>query len=261
MDAAATTTAVPAPARFNPILPYTAVLRTDLRQTLQSWVFRLWFLISLVAALGYGLYKFGIHREVGLVQSASEQTGVLLRAVSMVTLAFVSLVGVIAIGGERCSLAASVLSRVISRYQYFAAKWHARTLMVLAGFAVLSTLVLTAYHFLLEPDITLNGGIAATIVALSGLAAMVAWGTTVGALSKGTVIGVVIFWVILFGALFLLSFVPEPFPSPNQLISQMRSTLRGNFEWMKIAKIAGIFFGLALLGGTVGLIGFGKKDV
>ena len=260
MEATATA-APPAALRFNPLLPYFAVFRTDLRHTAQSWVFRLWVLVSAVAAVGYGLYKFGIHREVGVVQSASEQTGILLRTVGLVTVAFVSLVAVSGISGERGTVADSILSRGISRYQYFLAKWHARSLVLLAAFAALSAVVLTSYHYLLEPDLTWGGGVAATLIALSVLAAVVAWGVTVGALASGTVIGVTLFWVVLFGAVFLASFLPEPFPSLGYVIGNLRAVLRGNYDPLNVAKVVGLFLAVAAVGGAVGLLGFGKKDV
>lgn len=262
MDAtvAAPPTAPTAP-RFNPLLPYFAVFRTDLRQTFHSWLFRLWVIVVVVAAVGYGLYKFGIHREVGLVQSASEQTGVLLGSVGLITLAFVSLVSVHAISGERGTVADSILSRGISRRQYFAAKWHARTVVLVMAFAVLAAGVLTAYHYLLEPDLSLAGCAVGIAVAMAVLAAVIAWGVTVGAMSKGTVIGITIFWLILFGSLFLLSFLPSPFPTGSGLLATLRTTLRGNYDPTKVAQAIGVCLLVAAVGGGVGLVGYSKKDV
>lgn len=260
MDATTTTTPTVTP-RFNPLLPYFAVLRTDLRQTFHGWLFRLWVIVSVVGAIGYGLYKFGIHREVGLVQSASEQTGVLLGTLGVVTLAFVSLVAVHAVSGERGTVADSILSRGISRRQYFAAKWHARSVVLLLAFAVLSAGVLAAYHYLLEPDLSLAGCAVGIAVAAAVLAAVIAWGVTVGAMSNGTVIGTTLFWLVLFGGLFLLSFLPSPFPSGAGLLTTLRTTLRGNFDPAKVAQVIGVCLAVAAAGGLVGLVGYSKKDV
>ena len=93
------------------------------------------------------------------------------------------------------------------------------------------------------------------------LAAVIAWGVTVGALSHGTVVGITVFWVVLFGSLFLLSFLPDSFPSPNVLITNIRSVLRGNYDWTRVANIVGLFLVIAFAGAVVGLVGFGKKDV
>ena len=262
MDAAAATTpAAPSTPRFNPLLPYFAVFRTDLRQTFHSWLFRLWVIVVVIAAVGYGLYKFGIHREVGLVQSASEQTGVLLGTVGVLTLAFVSLMAVHAICGERGTVADSILSRGISRRQYFAAKWHARTVVLLAAFAVLAAGVLTAYHYLLEPDLSFRGCVVGLAVAVAVLAAVIAWGVTVGAMANGTVIGATLFWLVLFGGLFLLSFLPAPFPTGSGMLSALRTTLRGHYDPTKVAQLIGVCLLVASVGGGVGLVGYSKKDV
>jgi hypothetical protein len=262
MDAAAATTpAAPSTPRFNPLLPYFAVFRTDLRQTFHSWLFRLWVIVVVIAAVGYGLYKFGIHREVGLVQSASEQTGVLLGTVGVLTLAFVSLMAVHAICGERGTVADSILSRGISRRQYFAAKWHARTVVLLVAFAVLAAGVLTAYHYLLEPDLSFRGCVVGLAVAVAVLAAVIAWGVTVGAMANGTVIGATLFWLVLFGGLFLLSFLPAPFPTGSGMLSALRTTLRGHYDPTKVAQLIGVCLLVAAVGGGVGLVGYSKKDV
>ena len=58
MDAVATIQAKPfKPVRF---LPYWAVFQMDLHQTLRSWVYRVWVLLSLLAAVGYLIYRFGV---------------------------------------------------------------------------------------------------------------------------------------------------------------------------------------------------------
>jgi len=247
--------------RFNRLLPYWAVLQTDLRQTLRSWVFRLWVILSVVSAGGYGLYKVGIHREAGIVQSASMQTGDLIRGVAAANLALIALLAVSAVSLERTTVADAVLSRGISRRQYFLAKWHARSVVVVVTLAVLSAGVLVGYHYLLDPDVTWRGGVAVTVIAAAALAAVVAWGVTVGALASGTVIGITLFWLVLYGVIVLCSFLPDPFPSPTFVITKMRMVLRGHFHEMEVLKVAGGFVAFALIGAVIGLIGFGRKDV
>ena len=254
-------TATPPRIRFNPLLPYWAVLQNDLRATAHSWVFRVWVLLSLLSAGGYGLYKYGIHHEAGIVQSASMQTGDLLRGVAVASLALVALIAVSAVSSERATVADAVLCRGISRHQYFLAKWHARSVVVLATFAALSAMILTGYHYLLDPDVTLSGGIAATAVALAALACVIAWGVTIGALANGTVLGITVFWMILYGAIALCSFLPDPFPSPSYVLAQMRLILRGSFDEAHIGKVIAGFLIAAVAGALVGVIGFRRKDV
>jgi len=254
--------AVAAPTiRFNRFLPYWAVLQTDLRQTTRSWVFRLWVILCLASAAGFGLYKVGVHREAGIVQSASVQTGDLLRGVAIASLALIALIAVSGISSESTTVADAVLSRGISRHQYFMAKWHARSVVILLTFAIISAIVLTGYHYLLDSDITFRGGVAAICIGTAALAAVVAWGVTVGALASGTVIGITVFWLILYGTILLCSFLPDPFPSPTLVISQMRVILRGYFDEMHVVKLIAGFLIAAVAGAIVGLIGFARKDV
>src|SRR5262245_19305306 len=118
MDAPAT----PAKSRYLRLLPYWAVLQTDLRQTLRSWVWRVWVLAAVLASVGFLLYRFGVYREAKILQGASVLIGDLMRwtVLGSVTLVVVLTVG--SITAERGTLADSVLSRGISRYQYFMAK-------------------------------------------------------------------------------------------------------------------------------------------
>src|SRR5438552_18675472 len=67
------------PAKINRWLPYWAVFQADLRQTLTSWVYRVWVLVSVFAAVGYLLYRVGIQREAGIVQPASHLVSEMLR--------------------------------------------------------------------------------------------------------------------------------------------------------------------------------------
>src|SRR5262245_57252463 len=186
MDAPAATVNVTI--RFNRFLPYWAVLQTDLRQTLRSWVYRLWVLLVVAAATGSILYKVGAQREAGIVQTASVQTGDLLRGLVAASLALVALLAVSSISSERANVADAILSRGISRHQYFLAKWHARVIVVLSTFALLAAVVLIAHHFLFDSDLSLAGGLAAIAMVALVLFVVISWGVTVGALSNGTVI-------------------------------------------------------------------------
>src|SRR5262245_63583238 len=128
--------------RFNKVLPYWAVFQTDVRQTMRSWVYRLWVLMIVLAAAGLLLYRVGLYKEAGIFQSAAAQSGDLFRIMVVGSLALVVVLAVSAIGAERGTVADSVLSRGISRHQYFLAKWHARLVVVVGTVALLAAGVL-----------------------------------------------------------------------------------------------------------------------
>src|SRR5687767_14591628 len=182
--------------RFNKFLPYWAVLQTDLRQTVRSWVYRLWVLMTVLAAGGFLLYRVGLHKEAGILQSAAGQSGDLFRIVVVGSLALVVVLAVSEVGAERGTVADSVLSRGISRHQYFLAKWHARLVVVGLTFTVLAAAVLAASYFLFksdaESDLLFVGGLAAVVAVTAVLAVIVSWGVTIGALTNGTVLGITV---------------------------------------------------------------------
>ncbi|HSQ56680.1 MAG TPA: ABC transporter permease [Gemmata sp.] len=251
--------------RFNRFLPYWAVLQTDLRQTLRSWVYRLWVLMTVTAAVGFLLYRVGLHKEAGIVQSAAVQCGDLFRILVVGSLALVVVLAVSAISAERGTVADSVLSRGISRHQYFLAKWHARLAVVLATFAVLAGAVLIAGYFLFkddaESDLSLVGGLAAIVAVAAVLAVIVSWGVVIGALTNGTVLGITVFWLVLYGAGFLLTLVPEPWPSPDRELGRMKYILRGEFNAVLLGNLVVSSLVLSSAAAVVGLIGFTRRDV
>ena len=249
------------PVRFNRLLPYWAVLQTDIRYTLSSWVYRLWVLMSVGGATGYMLYKVGVHREAGIVQPASVQTEHLLRGLVVGGLGLVALLAVGGISGERSTVADSVLSRGISRHQYYLAKWHSRLIVVAGTFVVLAAVTLTAHHFLFDPDMTGAGAVAAVALVTAALVAVVSWGVTIGALSAGTVVGVTLFWLLLYGGIVAMSLLPDPYPTPDKLLARLHLVLRGQYDAATVGYAAAGAAGVSVVAAVVGLIGFGRKDV
>lgn len=251
--------------RFNKFLPYWAVLQTDLRQTLRSWVYRLWVLTTVLAAAGFLLYRVGLQHEAGIAQPAAAQTGDLFRLVIVGSLALIVVLAVSSISSERGTAADSVLSRGISRHQYYLAKWHARLVVVVATFAVLGTAVLAASYFLFrmdgESDLSFVGGLAAVVAVGAALTVIVSWGVAIGALTNGTVLGITVFWLVLYGAGFLLSLLPEPYPSPDRELGRLKFVLQGQFNGGVLLNMVLAATGLSVLAAAVGLQGFSRRDV
>src|SRR5438552_8624796 len=67
------------PAKINRLLPYWAVFQADVRQTLRSWVYRTWVLVSVLAAAGCLLFHGGVQYKAGMIQLASTLISDLLR--------------------------------------------------------------------------------------------------------------------------------------------------------------------------------------
>jgi ABC-2 type transport system permease protein len=258
-----TATTAPAPAPFKPYrwLPYWAVLQTDIRQTLRSWVYRLWLLVSAGAAAGYLLYRIGLYREAGIVQSAGHLVSDVLRWALFGSGALVVVLTVGAIASERGTLADSVLSRGISRYQYFLAKWHARLAVVLGTFLLLGGAVLGCSQCLLHDDLSLKGSLLALVAVGAVLAAVVSGGVSVGALTGSSLLGVALLWGLLYGGGLVLSLLPPDFPSPDRFLARLPHVLRGQYDTTELARFAGAAALAGCAAAVVGMLGFVRKDV
>jgi ABC-2 type transport system permease protein len=261
MDASPPVVAV----RFNKFLPYWAVLQTDLRQTVRSWVYRLWVLMTVLAAGGFLLYRVGVHREAGIIQSAATQCGDLFRMMVVGSLALVVVLAVSAVSAEKGTIADSVLSRGISRHQYFLAKWHARLVVVTLTFAALALAMLLSGYLLFradaESDLSLAGGLAAVAAVTAVFAVIVTWGVVIGALTNGTVLGITVFWLVLYGAGFLLSFLPEPWPSPDRELARLKFVLRGQYNEGLFGNVVLLSLVMCAAAAVAGLVGFNRRDV
>src|SRR3984893_14376433 len=140
------------PLQVNHFLPYWAVFQNDLKQTFHSWIYRAWVVVSLGAAVGYLLYRFGAKQVGGFVQPAPEMMSDLMNWVAFGSVTLVIVLTAGAICSERGTMAGSVFRRGLSRYQYFLGKWHARLALVLGTFFVIALLALIGSLFMLHSD-------------------------------------------------------------------------------------------------------------
>lgn len=260
------TPVAPTQTKINRLLPYWAVLQTDLRSTLRSWVYRLWVLLMAVSAGGYLLYEFGARNEAGLFRTGSVQVKDVFRSVALGSLALVAVMAVGSISSERATVADSVLSRGISRYQYFLAKWHSRTVSVVCTFCLFAGIIVVAHWLLFgrthdESDVTFRGALIAALAIGAGLAVLVALGVSIGALSNGTVTGITVFWLLLYGGMLVLSLLPDPYPSPGRVLDRLQIILRDKYDDGLLWRYLGGAGVLALTAATVGAVGFNRKDV
>ena len=255
-------TPTPLPAiRINRWLPYWAVFQVDLRQTLRNWVYRGWVLVSVLAAVGYLLYRLGVYREAGIIQPASILISDLLRwtVVGSVTLIVVLTGG--SISGERGTMADSVLSRGISRYQYFLGKWHARLAAVVGTFAALGFVTLAGSFVFLHEDLKWDGSLVALVTVTALLVPVVTCGVAFSAIFSSTVLGIAVSWVVLYGTGFALAHVAATHVTPDRFLQSLPYVLQGYYDLAGLGRLMGWSLlascGMAL----VGLAYFARRDV
>jgi ABC-type transport system involved in multi-copper enzyme maturation permease subunit len=242
-------------------LPYWAVLQADVRQTTRSWVYRLWVVASVLFAVGYFLYRLGVYKEAGMIQDASKLMSDLLRwsVYGSATLIIVLTAG--CISSERGTLADSVLSRGISRFQYFLGKWHSRLATVLGTYLVLGVLAIACSYCLLHEDLSMSGCVVALLTVGALLAAVVTGGVAASAIFNSTVGAIAVLWITLYGCGFLLSMMPAGYPSPQRALNNLPLILQGEYNTQHLARLLR-WASLSCLGmGAAGLAYFARRDV
>ena len=84
---------------------------------------------------------------------------------------------------------------------------------------------------------------------------------TIGALTNGTVLGITVFWLVLYGSGFLLSLLPEPWPSPERQLARLKYVLQGQYNPDVLTHLLTACGGACLVAAVVGLLGFSRRDV
>jgi ABC-2 type transport system permease protein len=256
MEAAATK-----PVAFNRWLPYWAVFQADVHQTLLSWVYRTWVLLSLLATAGYLLYRYAPYHEAGLIQSAAGYLSDLLRWTLLGSAALVIVLTGGSISSERGTVADSVLSRGISRYQYFMGKWHARLAAVLVTYLILGAIALIGSLVFLHEDLNLIGSAVALLTVAALLGAVISCGVAVSAVANSTVAGIAVLWLLLYGGGFALSLLPAPFPAPDRVLHSLPDIVRGNYHFAALGRLITWCVGVSCGAAVLGMAYFGRRDV
>ncbi|MSQ94449.1 MAG: ABC transporter permease [Gemmataceae bacterium] len=259
----ATTPAVAAPRlRIIRLLPYWAVFQADFKATFNSWLYRAWVLLTIGGGLGYLLYRFGATRVSGIIQHAPDTVGDLLHWVIYggVTLIIALTAG--AICSERGTMADSVLSRGISRRQYFMGKWHSRLTLVLATYFIQAGLALGGSYYMLHSDaLTIDGCCVAMLVVASMLLFVVTFGVTVSAMSSNTLVSIAVVWITLYGGGFVLTQLPGSIPSPERALQNLPTIMRGHYNWTALSETMLISLAVSCVTALVGMFCFSRRDV
>ena len=93
------------------------------------------------------------------------------------------------------------------------------------------------------------------------LAAVITFGVTVSAIANSTVLGIAILWAVLCGGGFLLSFLPQRYPSPDRALQRLPYILQGHYDFNSLAQFVGWSIVLSCVTALIGLAYFSRRDV
>jgi ABC-2 type transport system permease protein len=248
--------------KINRLLPYWAVFQADLRHTIRSWIFQAWMFLTLAAAAGYLLYSFGAKQEGGWVVPAHNMISEVLRWILWGSATLIIVLASGTICSERGNLADSVLCRGISRYQYFLGKLHARLFAILGSYFVMAGATIAGAAMLLHGEHLQMGGCLMALAAVAAILTLVITvGVSVSALANNSVVSIAIVWITIYGTGFLLSFLPEPYPTPDRALKNLPNILRGLYDASFLGKLIGGSLIASLVIAFAGMVKFARRDV
>ena len=157
-------------------------------------------------------------------------------------------------------MADSVLSRGISRYQYFLGKWHARLVTVLGTFLAMGVVAIVG-SFFLHPDLSLLGSLVALLTVAALLATVITCGVTVSAIANSTLFGMAVLWMLLYGSAFAMSLLPADFPSPDRALNNLPQIVRGYYDGRLLLRLIGWSMLTSCAVALVGMVYFSRRDV
>jgi len=165
------------------------------------------------------------------------------------------------ISSERGTMADSVLSRGISRYQYFLGKWHARLATVMCTFLCLGLLLLIASAFLLREDVSWIGSLCALLTICAAMGAVASCGVALSAIFNSPLVSIAILWIALYGIGLVLSLLPAHYPSPYRALNSLPSILRGEYSLHGLGKFIVWSAAVGGVSAVVGMGWFSRRDV
>jgi len=248
--------------KTNRILPYLAVFQAEAQQTLRSWIYRAWVFLSVGAAVGYLFYRFGARQVAGIVQPVSEMMSDMLTwtVLGSITLIIALTAGTIC--ADRGTMADSVLSRGISRYQYFMGKWHARLAVVLGTYIVMALAMLIGGIVLLHGQgLSISGSLLALGFVASLLLVVITFSVSASAVANTTLISLVVVWIVLHAGGFVLSWLPPNYPSPDRALRSLPHIIRGQYDLRMLGELIGASLLITIVTAFAGMIYFSRKDV
>ena len=249
------------PLKYNRWLPYWAVFQMDMRQTVRSWPFRVWILAALLLSFGFLTHRWAIHQQAGIVQSAYALMSEIIRFAVLAGTTIVIVFTAGTISSERGTMADSVLSRGISRHQYFLGKLHARLVMIIGSFLILGVLVLTASSILLQYDVSIFGTLRALLVTAAVFAIVVSAGVTISSLCNSTVLGIALLWMGVYGGGVALWFLEAGEFNPQRLNRMLPALLGGQYDFLVQVRLIGWCLLISVGASLVGLVHFARRDI
>jgi ABC-2 type transport system permease protein len=236
------------------MMPFLALLETDLKGMTRSWVVRIW--VGLMIAQALVSIPASVHDE-SAAQALANQLGIFPLVWSL----FVIIISGGAVSSEAGVVADSILSKSVTRHAYILAKLSARLLTVISLFVLIT--VPAAYLLVRYTDDPLTWrGIAWGITSVGMiLVLLVSLAVALSTLFNRTLVAVVVVWFAWYAAGAIFALIGVEYLSPLHIIDNLPDTLQGDYATADQLRIlAGFSLPSAAVVGLA-ILHFTRKDL
>lgn len=236
-------------------MPFWAILETDFRAMLRTWLVRIW------AVLVAGQTLFTIALSLGNSTPAADGLAGVLAVFPLVWSTFVILFCGGAVASESGVVADSILSKAVTRSQYLGAKLASRLLLVLVIFlaATLPAALIIGQNATGTVDTA--GVVWAFVLVASMLMLLTSLTVAFSTLFDRTLVAVGVVWFLWYMAGGLTSLFDADFLSPIGIVDALPAVIAGDYRMAELWPSVAGFIGMGLAAVGLTLAYFGHKDV
>lgn len=239
----------------HPRLPFFAILETDLRLTMRSWLVRIW----LVLIGAQTLFFIAVSSDSGMTKY--EGLAALLGTFPLLWSTIIIVFSGGAVSSESGVVADSILSKAIRRRDYILAKLAARV-GVVVGLFLLATIpaALILIQNARGPMDTIGFLWAYTLIGLM-LILITSLAVSFSTLFDRTLVAVIVVWFVWYMAGTVTALFKAEYLSPLAIVDSLPSLIQGEYKTTTVLR--SVIGYLVMASGAIGvaLLHFTRKDV
>lgn len=236
-------------------MPFRAIMETDLRMMIRSWLVRIW--LVLIGAQALFMIALSFDEET----PTSETLAGVLGVFPLVWSTFVIIVSGGAVSSESGVVADSILSKAITRTEYILAKLASRLSIVLGSFLLATVPVAYIIVQNTSEKIDTGGLIWGFVVVGMMLLFLTSLAVAFSALFNRTLVAVVVVWFVWYIAGSVTALLQADYLSPLVIVDSLPFLMIGDYDSGELMRSSIGFLALSTGAIITTLLHFARKDV
>ena len=235
------------------LAPFSAIMQADLKSLFKSKITYGWLTAAIFLQVIRVLGTFPLETTSTVI---AEGLSDFIYIWSMLVIG----IAASAVASETGTLADSIMSKSVKRYEYILAKFSSRITYTIVIYSVITTVLMGASLKIVKNDYEIYGLIVSILFVALTLVMLTSIGVALSTVIPNTVIAIVVLLVSWYSMTFFLPILDLEFLSPSSLMNQLPDIIQGIWngeEW----KTAISFAAISLASTALSTLYFSKKDI